>query len=204
MATDKLSSMREVNNVENYRVQWTDNMVKLLLAEITAYTESSTSPLNKQVWKTIAAVINIHGYNLTAENYSIKWTGMKKKYKTLKDANNRTGAAKETWEYFNIIDDILRKNPEITPLSIAFSTRGFRVNVNTSKNMNLSTEHEENEENEENLEATNILKNRPIKRRIPKKPTWITELLEQKEKHHRENYNQRKRFLSLLEKYLKK
>ncbi|XP_024890524.1 uncharacterized protein LOC112466587 [Temnothorax curvispinosus] len=131
-------------------------MVKLLLAEITTYTEFSTSPLNKQAWKTIAAVINTHGYNLTAENCCIKWTGMKKRYKTLKDANNRTGAAKETWEYFDIIDDMLRKNPEITPLSIASSTRGFRVNVNTSESIDLSTEHtEENEENEESLEATN-------------------------------------------------
>ncbi|TGZ53355.1 Uncharacterized protein DBV15_12428, partial [Temnothorax longispinosus] len=200
MATDKLSSVREVNHVVNYRVQWTDNMVKLLLVEITTYTESSISPLNKQAWKTIAAVINTHGYNLTAENCCIKWTGMKKRYKTLKDANNRTGAAKETWEYFDIIDDMLRKNPEITPLSVASSTRGFRVNVNTSKSIDLSTEYtEENEENEENLEAANILKNRPIRRRKPKKPTWIAELVEQKAKHHQENYDQRERFLSLLE-----
>lgn len=102
---------------------------------------------------------------------------------------------------------MLRKNPEITPLSIASSPRKFIVNASTSKSINIETNlsNEYNEENEEdeNSTSTNILKNRSIRKRKSKTPIWIAELIEQREKHHRENY-QRERFLSLLEKHLKK
>ncbi|EZA47333.1 hypothetical protein X777_16384 [Ooceraea biroi] len=83
--------------------------------------------------------------------------------------------------------DILSKNPEVTPLSIASSTRSFEV---------LNNE----EENEENVTSTNILKNRPIRRRKSQTPSWIAELTEQREKHHQKNYEQRERLLALLEK----
>ncbi|CAL1672339.1 unnamed protein product [Lasius platythorax] len=144
-------------------------MIKLLLAEINTYTESCTRPLNKQAWKIIATAVNTHGYNLTAENCIIKWTGMKKKYKIIRDAKNQTGAAKETWGYFDIIHDMLKTNPEITPLSIASSVRDFEVNVNAfnasesinvKRNLSNDNEHtEENEENELNVELTNVLRN---------------------------------------------
>lgn len=176
--------------------------------------ESFTAPLNKQAWKTIAVAINTHGYNLTADNCYIKWTAMKKKYKMLRDANNRTGAGKQTWEYFDVIHDMLRKNPEIMPLSIASNIRGFEINVNafntsesinTNTNWNNNNKHAEEKENELNIEATDIvLKNRPKKSRKRKTSTWIADLTEQKERHHHENYEQRERFLSLLEKHLKK
>lgn len=77
-------------------------MTKLLLSEIKKHIQSLMSPISKQVWKNIAASVNIFGYNLSAENCNIKWMGMKKKFKMLKDARNKTGAAKQTWEYYDI------------------------------------------------------------------------------------------------------
>jgi len=57
-------------------------MTKLLLAEIQKNTETSTFMENcmvqkcivlyKNVWKNIAACMNIHGYNLTADDCYIK------------------------------------------------------------------------------------------------------------------------------------
>ncbi|EZA52957.1 hypothetical protein X777_07653 [Ooceraea biroi] len=52
------------------------------------------------------------------DNCYIKWNSMKKRYKKIRDTKNHTGAAKQTWEYFEIMHDMLRKNPEVTPLSI--------------------------------------------------------------------------------------
>ncbi|XP_032671858.1 trihelix transcription factor GT-2-like [Odontomachus brunneus] len=143
-------SLNEVHDAVNYRTQWTDAMVKLLLTEINKHVESFTSPVNKQVWKNIAASMNTHGYNLSAENCHVKWIGMKNKYKNIKDANNKTGAAKETWEYYNIINDMLIKKPEIAPLSLASSSRGFKLNntLNTSDSINIETNC--NNYNEEN------------------------------------------------------
>lgn len=184
----------------NSRVQWTDAMTKVLLSEMHAHAESFTSPLNKQAWKNIAASVNTYGYNLTADNCNIKWNGMKKKYKMIRDANNRTGAAKENWEYVDIMDTMLRRNPEMEPLSTASNVHGFRINQNI-----LNTcDNEDIDENEEgvNIESTNVLRNRPIRSRKSKTPVWMEELKAQKERHHRENYNQRERFLTLLEKHL--
>lgn len=94
-------------------MQWTDAMIKLMLTEMNKYVESFTSSVRKQVWKNIAASMNIHGYNLSVKNYIVKWTAMKKKYKALKDANNKTGAAGQTWKYDDIINNLLSKNQKL-------------------------------------------------------------------------------------------
>lgn len=75
------SSLKEVSDVVNCRVQWTEAMTKLLLAVMNEHVESFKNPVNKQVWKDVAASMNTHGYNLSAENCNIKWTGMKKNIK---------------------------------------------------------------------------------------------------------------------------
>lgn len=180
-------------------------MTKLLLAEMQRKVESFANPnmygkLNKNIWKNIAESINTHGYNLTADNCYIKWTGMKKKYKTIKDAKKQTGAAKQTWEYFDIINDILGKNPAIVPLSTASNIRGFMINQNVLHSSD-EEEHCENEENELNVVSTNVLKNRQIRKR--KSKASMEKLIEQRERHHQQNYNQRERLLSLLEERFK-
>lgn len=193
------------------RIQWTDAMVKLLLTEINNHVEFVTSPLNKQIWRDIAASINIHGYNLSAEHCNIKWNGMKKKYKTLKDAKNKTGAARQRWEYYDIINDMLVKKPDIVPLSLASSSRGFQLNqtaLSTSESTNIETNFndctKENEENLHSIQSTNFAQNRIVRKRKSKTPVWIEQLIEQRQQHHERNYAQRERFISLLEKYLNK
>lgn len=47
-------------------------MIKLLLTEVKEHIESLTSPISKQIWKNIAASMNIHGYNLSADNCIMK------------------------------------------------------------------------------------------------------------------------------------
>ncbi|EZA48132.1 hypothetical protein DMN91_004054 [Ooceraea biroi] len=187
-------------------------MTKLLLDIMSKHVECVTSPLHKQVWKHVAASMNTHGYNLSAENCNIKWNGMKKKYKMLKDARNQSGAGKQAkWEYYDIINDVLRKQPEIAPLSIASGTRGFKVNyvaLNASRNIN-ETQFIDDVENEENLqlqatnlvESTNRVLNRVVRKRKNETPIWTRALMEQKQRHHEQNYAQRERLLSLLEKH---
>lgn len=196
-------------NCSAERIQWNDAMVKLLLAEINKHVQSFVSPINKQVWKNIAASMNTHGYNLSAENCNMKWTGMKKKYKMLIDANNKTGAAKQTWEYYDIINEMLINKPEIAPLSIASSSRGFQLNdtaLNTCGSVEKSFSNN-NEEDEENIfynKSTNFEQKRTVRKRKSQTPAWVEGLIAQKERHHENNYAQRERFLSLLEKYVKK
>lgn len=186
-------------------------MTKLLLTAMNEYVESVTSPINKHVWKTIAACMNSNGYNVSAENCNIKWTGMKNKYKTLKDASNQTGAAKQTkWEYYDIINDMLIKKPEIAPLSLASSLQGFKLNhtaVNTSKNIDVERNVADDIENDANalyFKSSNPVQERMIKKRKRKTQMLTEALIEQKQQQHKKNYEQRERFLSLFERYLNK
>ena len=68
---------------------------------------------------------------------------MKQKYRTVRDANNKTGSAKVSWEYFDLIDEFMNTTPEITSLSLASNTHGFRLqkeNENSDcNNKNTST-----------------------------------------------------------------
>jgi len=66
-------------------------------------------------------------YNVTDEQCSVKWKNLKQKYKSVCDANNETGSAKVSWKYFNLIDEFMNTTPEVTPLSLASNTRGFRL-----------------------------------------------------------------------------
>lgn len=176
-------------------------MVKLLLAEVNTYIESLSGPLNKQTWTNIAVSMNTSGHNITADNCHIKWTGMKKKYKTIKDAKNQSGAGKQSWEYFDMINDILGKNPTMKPLSIASNIRGFTINQDV--NNSSDEECEGNEENISNVTSSNVINNRQIRKRKSRTSVWMAELMEQRERHHQDNYTQRERVLSLLQKHFK-
>lgn len=126
---------------------------------------------------------------------------MKKKYKTLKDANNKTGVSKQKWEYFDIMNDMLCTKPEIAPLSIASSSRGFQINTTS----HTSTRINNVEGNEENLvESNNVQQSRITRKRKRQTPAWIENIIEQRQQHHENNYAQRERFLALLEKYINK
>lgn len=184
-------------------------MIKLLLSEIKKHIQSLMSPINKQVWNNIAASMNTYGYNLSSENCNIKWTGLKKKFKTIKDARNKTGTAKQIWEYYDIINEMLSKKPEIEPLSLASNSRGFQLNrvaSNTFESINIETNfNNNNKENEENVHIeSSFEQNRITRKRKSQTPAWVERLIEQRQKHYENNYAQRERFLLLLEKYLNK
>lgn len=174
-------------------------MTKLLLQEVGRRIHLFNVQQHKTIWKSVVTAFNDKGYNVSAEHCNNKWKSLKKRYKTIKDNNKQSGAGRRYWNFFDAMDEILKKNPEITPLSLASNTDGFRIYVNTDE-----------EENEENLDEVYLNMNdngnthRPTNTRRSRKehePYWAKELRQQRERHHKENLQQKERFLSLLEKY---
>lgn len=108
--------------------------------------------MQKKVWKRIANKFNERGYNITEEQCNIKWKNLKRKYKSVRDLRNQTGSARQSWEYFNIIDDFINTRPEVAPVSIASSSHGFRVRQSSPP-----TEQSEETTDENNSAAVNIL-----------------------------------------------
>lgn len=155
--------------------------------------------MQKKVWKRIANKINEKGYNITDEQCCVKWN-LKQKYKNIRDRNNQTGRDRQSWEYFDMIDDFITSKPEVTPVSIASSTHGFRIRQSSSPEEEI--EESTNENNSAAANTSNIERN--IRKRRKSEPTWIKVLCEQREAHHEENIQMQKKFLTLFEKYLQK
>ncbi|XP_024868154.1 uncharacterized protein LOC112452266 [Temnothorax curvispinosus] len=100
--------------------------------------------MQKKIWKEIASNFKKRGYNVTDEQCPVKWKNLKQKYRSVRDANNETGSAKVSWEYFDLIDEFMNTTPEVTPVSLASNTRGFRLhkeNVCTTENSESNDEN---------------------------------------------------------------
>lgn len=168
-------------------------MIKLLIEEVGTRINLFGNQVYKTIWKTVATAINMKGYNVNAEQCNNKWKNLKKRYKAMKDNNKQSGAGVQYWVHFDAIDDILKRHPEVNPLSIASSSYGFRINV--------YSDEEGNDDNEIQCSKQNISKHSYTRKvRNAKEPYWATHLRLQREKHHKENFDQKERFLALLAK----
>lgn len=59
-----------------------------------------------------------------------KWKGLKQQYKKIKDHNSVSGNSNKHWEYFDLMDEILNKRPEITPPATCSSDNpNIQINV---------------------------------------------------------------------------
>lgn len=81
----------------------------------------------KKIWNEIASNLKKIGYNVTGEQCSVKWKNLKQKYKSVRDANNETGNATVSWDYFDLMDELMKTTPEVTPVSLASNPHGFRL-----------------------------------------------------------------------------
>jgi len=189
---------------DNSRFQWDTQSTKLLIEEVRNNMAllNQKNCLQKNIWKRIANKFIEKNYNITEEQCNTKWKNLKRKYKSVRDLNNQTGKNRESWEYFDVIDDFINTRPEIAPASIASSTHGFRI-----KESSLLTEQNEESTNENDSAAINAncyVRHNIRKRRKSDKPQWVKILYEQREIHHQRNIKMQKRFLKLFKKYLQK
>lgn len=203
-------------------------MTTLLLSEIENNEINFNSQPHKIIWKRICTTINEFGYNVTPDQCCSKWRSLKRKYKQIKDNNNHTGAANQRWVHFNNIDNILKKKPEINPVSLASNIGGFRIRnvvpnvvpnvippVVDSDDESLINEligPDDGNEMQENASAmfpmngggVDRFTRTPVhRRRSRSEPYWAQALREQRERHHKENMSQKERFLSVVEELLK-
>ncbi|XP_039307952.1 uncharacterized protein LOC120358287 [Solenopsis invicta] len=184
---------------KNYKYQWNVQTTKLLIEEVRSNFGllNNKNYMQKNIWKKIANNFKEKGHNITEEQCSVKWKNFKQKYKSVRDLNNQTGRAKESWEYYDLIDDFINNKPEITPTSLASSTHGFRIHQST-----LTEESAEN--NSSVLSTSSDTRCNIRKRRRNDEPSWVKALCEQRRVHHEENIQIQTKFLKLFEKYVEK
>ncbi|EZA53606.1 uncharacterized protein LOC113563384 [Ooceraea biroi] len=177
-------------------------MTKLLIEEIREHISllNKKNSMQKKIWKEIASNLKKRGYNITDEQYSVKWKNLKQKYKSVRNANNETDSATVSWVYFDLIEELMKTTPEVTPVSLASNIRGFRVHKE-----NVST-REHSESNDGNaVPSTSYGTTRNVRKRTREgnELAYYEKLYKQREMHHKDNIEMQNRFLTVLKEIYK-
>ncbi|XP_066590834.1 myb/SANT-like DNA-binding domain-containing protein 2 [Prorops nasuta] len=167
-------------------------------SEISENNENSAINIKnvKKCWETVSAKLQEKGYNIAPVKCNIKMQALKRRYKLIKDYNNKSGNNRKEWNYFEMLDAIFNKRPWTEPLSVAGS----------------NIENETNSDNTENEEDQN--KNIPNRGRKRKSGMTINKFLEESlnekrlrrklnETQHKEKMDTLKNVENLLAQYLK-
>uniref|UniRef100_UPI00358E5E74 uncharacterized protein isoform X2 n=1 Tax=Myxine glutinosa TaxID=7769 RepID=UPI00358E5E74 len=108
----------DVAHEDDVKKNWSHIEVKAL---IHLYEENKASFENhiirrKDVWQKIAKKLNKEGdTTFSVDQVDRKWRNLKDRYKRIVDVNKRTGRWRSSWLYFDLMDQILQKDPAIYP-----------------------------------------------------------------------------------------
>ena len=127
---DNKENNEEKNNKCSDQHIWTKQETLLLLD---IYTSRETQFHNgkitaKHSWENVAKEMKEMGHNLSGEKCAIKFQAMKRRYKSIKDQNNKSGNHATKWEYFDRMDEIFNKKPWVQPLAVAGTSCNSETN----------------------------------------------------------------------------
>ncbi|KAJ8930297.1 hypothetical protein NQ314_016916 [Rhamnusium bicolor] len=146
----------EIDQDNNERL-WSDNRILALIDLVKEYDKLFETTLKKNVWSRIAVDLNRmfqQKNEFTQKNVETKWKGLKRTYKSLKIKNNTSGNHRRRWQFYNAMDTVLGKKPEIHPPATCSSNSGLKCNINI-------TESETRTETSESNCTDNDTENRP-------------------------------------------
>lgn len=144
---------------------------------------SSNLTTQKQAWQKVSEMMCLEGHHFTGEECDRKFRSLKMRYKTIKERNSKTGNDRQTWFHYNQMDDLLRGDPAVNPVSLASSMQA---------------------------EGEPTTKRPPSKKRRQQEPSWIVEYRGELKTMHaermeleREKLKLEERRVAVLEKLLK-
>lgn len=124
-----MSPLSSRNDSEADAKLWNDSSTVLLIRLVEKNYSAFDGTMKKIVWKKIASELsNIANKNFTPEQIDTKWKGLKRTYKKIKDHNSETGRNRKSWQFFDIMDSFLKKQPEIEAPATCSSESGLHVN----------------------------------------------------------------------------
>lgn len=86
------------------KIAWSHKAV-LLLLELAHEREAEfgSGKRHADIWNAIGKEIKkITKLDITGQQCTVKLAGLKRTYKTIKDANNKSGNAKTTWPFYSV------------------------------------------------------------------------------------------------------
>lgn len=192
------------------KLKWTHEAILFL---ITLYKQhlndfASTTERNDKVWNRISLELIANGYMYTSTQCKFKFKYLKSKYMQKKDNMKSTssGQARIKFLYFDAMDDIFGKKPNVTPISLASSLSKHTLGTGECSNEQFDMLEAEtiNDEEIENIEPIKSKKKKKItaKNNIEKVLSEIRENSSAREaakqKRHEENMQFKNKMLEVF------
>lgn len=104
--------------------KWGHEAILLLIEEYRNRADDFVSGRvsQKKVWEAISKILRNKGHDVTGPQCMSKFNGLKKTYKSTKDHNGKSGNARKSWPYFDLIDGIIGTKSFMKPVATVSST----------------------------------------------------------------------------------
>lgn len=89
------------------------------------YDSEFATGVKKFVWVKVAKDCQHVNDKITAKSCEIKWKSLVRTYKSTLLNNKTSGQKRRYWQYFDVIDTIMHKKPEINPPVTCSTLKGM-------------------------------------------------------------------------------
>ncbi|KAK4884873.1 hypothetical protein RN001_001144 [Aquatica leii] len=205
-ATDTTRVIEDNDATETTTHNWSDSEIKLLLSLYSDYKKDFEGKkfTNKSLWLKIALQMNKDGYNLTWEQCDNKFKNLKKAYKKVIDNNSKTGRGRMSFKFFDLMDSLFSKNPEIHPVAECSSMEIPIFVENLSESQSPISSGTATPVLDESRSITSKPSRKLLKQKVEDEPIWFKRFREDSERRHQEKMVVQKHFVSVLECFFRK
>lgn len=184
---------------------WTNESTLILINLIGEFDEQFQTSIKKYVWMKISQILSDKlSTSITWQQCDTKWKGLLKIYKDIKEHNLTSGKNRRRWEYFEVMNEILHKKPEITPVATCSNMKGLTINKELSssdESIHVTTD------DPDDTDLKNADENKPNNKR--KCSIYSTSFSKKRlrtvniaERRHQEKMERQDKFLNCFEKYI--
>ncbi|CAG9820713.1 unnamed protein product [Phaedon cochleariae] len=116
----QIAEEHEEESNSDKRKEWCEAETLLLIDIVNKYKLKLTDPRikKKTLFDTISCDMNIQSkgeFIITSAQPENEWKSLAKKFKDIKDHNNKTGNAPKAWKYHQMISEIIGDRPNVEP-----------------------------------------------------------------------------------------
>ncbi|XP_053390777.1 uncharacterized protein LOC128553629 [Mercenaria mercenaria] len=107
------------------RVIWTHEAILLLIEKRRelGHLFDNNAVTQRQAWRKVAEELRSKGYKYGEDDCSKKFRSLRARYKTVKQRNRQTGNSRQSWRYYDVMEDMFAGDPAVIPTNVASSMR---------------------------------------------------------------------------------
>ncbi|XP_060564346.1 uncharacterized protein LOC132723606 [Ruditapes philippinarum] len=107
------------------RVIWTHEAILLLIdrRRELSHLFDNNAITQRQAWRKVAEELKSKGYKYSEDDCSKKFRSLRARYKTVKERNSRTGNSRQSWRYFEPMEEMFAGDPAVLPTNVVSSMR---------------------------------------------------------------------------------